>query len=96
MYVAWGFAGQFVFCVAGLQLVVATNAFSSVDWQHADQQKRAILDWIVSELLPAITDRTRRPRRTTGRVRAAEIPRQLPLPEDVLSPVAESASTVGG
>ncbi len=56
-YTAWGWGGQFVFCVPGLKLVVATHARYDVSGSVAQRQESAILDVIVNRVLPAVTDR---------------------------------------
>jgi CubicO group peptidase (beta-lactamase class C family) len=56
-YTAWGFGGQFIFCVPGLNLVVATHARNDVSNSTADQQHVAIIDIIINRIVPATTDR---------------------------------------
>jgi CubicO group peptidase (beta-lactamase class C family) len=56
-YTAWGYGGQFVFCVPGLKLVVATHARYDVFQSVATQQERAILEVIVNRIIRAATDR---------------------------------------
>jgi CubicO group peptidase (beta-lactamase class C family) len=56
-YTAWGYGGQFIFCVPGLKLVVATHARYDVFQSSATQQERAILNVIVNRVIPAATDR---------------------------------------
>ncbi len=67
VYLAWGWGGQFVFCVPGLDLVVATNAAWDVPSATADRQEEAILRVIVEDLLPAVGAAA--PRRPGGAVR---------------------------
>jgi len=45
-------AGQLVFCVPALEVVVATNARWNVSASVADLQERKILDVIIDEMLP--------------------------------------------
>jgi len=56
-YTAWGWGGQFIFCVPGLQLVVAVHSNPDVPGTVADAQETAVLDLIVNSILPAVTDR---------------------------------------
>jgi CubicO group peptidase (beta-lactamase class C family) len=64
VYTAWGWGGQFIFCVPGLQLVIAVHTDSGVSGAVADSQEAAVLDLIVNSILPAATDR--RVLRVTG------------------------------
>ncbi len=57
VYTAWGWGGQFVFCVPALKLVVAVNAPWGVNGTVANQHEAAILDIIVDRILPATHDR---------------------------------------
>lgn len=54
---AWGYGGQFIFCVPGLRLVVATHARRGIPRSLAAQQAAAILSLIVDRIVPAVTDR---------------------------------------
>ncbi len=56
-FTAWGFGGQLIFCVPGLDLVVATHARSEVSSSTAEQQHRAIVDIIINRIVAATTDR---------------------------------------
>ncbi|MCG6963747.1 MAG: serine hydrolase [Acidobacteria bacterium] len=56
-YTAWGYGGQFIFCVPGLKLVVATHARYDVSQTLASQQERGILGVIVNRIIPAAADR---------------------------------------
>jgi len=53
VYLAWGWGGQFVFCVPALDMVVATNANWNVGASEANRQEEAILEVIAGEILPA-------------------------------------------
>jgi CubicO group peptidase (beta-lactamase class C family) len=55
VYLAWGWGGQFAFCVPDLSLVVATAADGDVWAAQAEAQAVAILTIIVDELMPAVT-----------------------------------------
>lgn len=57
IHTAWGWAGQFIFCVPALDLVVAVHSNSTASGAVADIQERAVLDIIVNTILPAVTDR---------------------------------------
>ncbi len=57
IHIAWGWAGQFIFCVPALELVVAVHSQSTADGGVADIQERSVLDIIVNRILPAVTDR---------------------------------------
>jgi CubicO group peptidase (beta-lactamase class C family) len=59
LFTAWGWAGQYIFCVPALDLVVAVHSQSNPDGSVADQQEAAVLDIIVNQILPATTDRRR-------------------------------------
>jgi CubicO group peptidase (beta-lactamase class C family) len=59
LFTAWGWAGQYIFCVPALNLVVAVHSQSNPDGSIADQQEAAVLDIIVNQILPATTDRRR-------------------------------------
>jgi len=54
VFIAWGWGGQFSFCVPDLELVVATAADGMVEADQAEEQEIAILDVIVGEILPAV------------------------------------------
>ncbi len=54
MYLAWGWGGQFVFCVPDLDLVVATAADGEVYSAQAEAQELGILRAIVNDLLPGV------------------------------------------
>ena len=56
-FTAWGWAGQFIFCVPALDLVVATHSHSTASGAVANQQEAAVLDIIVNTILPGVTDR---------------------------------------
>ena len=58
VYLAWGWGGQFVFCVPDLELVVATAADGMVWSAQAEYQELAILDIIVNTLMPAVPNAT--------------------------------------
>jgi CubicO group peptidase (beta-lactamase class C family) len=55
VYLAWGWGGQFAFCVPDLSLVVATAADGDVWASQAEAQAVAILTIIVDQLMPAVT-----------------------------------------
>jgi CubicO group peptidase (beta-lactamase class C family) len=59
IFTAWGWGGQFIFCVPDLRLVIAVHSRSEVDAALANQQEAAILDVIVNRILPAVADRRR-------------------------------------
>jgi CubicO group peptidase (beta-lactamase class C family) len=65
VFIAWGWGGQFVFCVPALELVVATSSDWWVPLDQANVQETAILHAIVDELLPAVSDQD--PFRPSGR-----------------------------
>jgi len=69
VYTAWGWGGQFSFCVPELDLVVATAAHGDVLATQADAQERAILHVIVDEILPTMGATGKLPRRPEGRQR---------------------------
>ena len=77
IYTAWGWGGQFVFCVPGLELVIAVHCNSNVPGSVADAQEAAVLDIIVNTILPAVADR--RELRITG----LEVP-ELAAVDDVM------------
>lgn len=52
VFIAWGWGGQFVFCVPDLELVVATNARWNVYYSIADRQEREMMDVIVNHIQP--------------------------------------------
>jgi len=54
VFIAWGWGGQFAFCVPDLGLVVATAADGWVEQEQADAQEIAILNVIVEEVLPSM------------------------------------------
>jgi CubicO group peptidase (beta-lactamase class C family) len=56
-FTAWGFGGQSIFCVPGLDLVVATHARANVSNARAGEQHEAIFDIIINRIVPATTDR---------------------------------------
>ncbi|MCP4896112.1 MAG: serine hydrolase [bacterium] len=53
-FLAWGFAGQFVFCVPELDLVIVASSDGEVGWDEANDQEEAVLNLIVNEVLPAV------------------------------------------
>jgi CubicO group peptidase (beta-lactamase class C family) len=56
-YFANGFAGQFIFVVPGLDLViVATSGWHGMDWDAAGAQWAGVMDVIVNHVLPAVHD----------------------------------------
>jgi len=57
VFMAWGWGGQFAFCVPDLDLVVATAADGWVGTAEADRQERAILTVIVEQILPIVKPR---------------------------------------
>jgi CubicO group peptidase (beta-lactamase class C family) len=57
VFIAWGWGGQFAFCVPDLDLVVATAADGWVGTAEADHQERAILTVIVEQILPIVNPR---------------------------------------
>ena len=59
IYMALGHGGQFIFCVPSLKLVVAAHSNTGANDQAASLQIRSILDVIVNEILPTVTDRRR-------------------------------------
>ncbi len=61
VYLAWGWGGQFVFCVPAMDLVIATNANWNVGTAQADFQERAILDVVTGEMLPSVHRQPPRP-----------------------------------
>ncbi len=68
VFTAWGWAGQFVFCVPVLELVVAANcAPDRPTWEEANRVEAAVLDVIVHRIVPAARPRRHGPRRPGGR-----------------------------
>ena len=57
LFFALGHGGQFVLCFPELDMVAVTASASEVDWDRADQQERAVLEWVRQHLLPAVIDR---------------------------------------
>jgi len=57
IHTAWGWAGQFIFCVPSLELVIAVHSTSTPDGGVARSQEAAVLSIIVNDILPAVTDR---------------------------------------
>ncbi|MCG8608603.1 beta-lactamase family protein [bacterium] len=51
---AWGFAGQFIYCVPERNLVVITTADWRLTQQEATEQEKVILDLINKEVMPAV------------------------------------------
>lgn len=68
-FMAWGWGGQFIFCVPSLEVVVATNARWRVSASVADLQEREILDVIINEMLPLFPMRHPLARRSSYRLR---------------------------
>ncbi|MCB0729472.1 MAG: serine hydrolase [Ignavibacteriae bacterium] len=54
MYTAIGHGGQFVLCIPKLNLIVATNAFSDLWWDEANEQETTILNIIGNYIIPAV------------------------------------------
>ena len=54
VYLAWGWGGQFVFCIPQLDLVIATAADGEVSTARAEAQELGILGVIVNSLIPAV------------------------------------------
>lgn len=54
VFFAWGWGGQFSFCVPDLDLVVATAADGDVGSFLAERQEKAILEVIVDTIIPAV------------------------------------------
>lgn len=67
VFIAWGWGGQFAFCAPSLDLVVATTARWRVDEDAANRQEKAILEVIVTRLLPLFPARGRPPMRASRR-----------------------------
>ena len=57
IHTAWGWAGQFIFCVPALDLVVAVHSDSTPDGGVANQHEAGVLNIIVNGILPAVADR---------------------------------------
>ena len=53
-FFAWGYGGQFVFCVPDLNLVVTTTSQWQLSAADASAQERANMDLIVNKVLPAV------------------------------------------
>ena len=68
IFTAWGFAGQFVFCVPSLNLVVATASDGNVGWNEANVQEEQVLDLILERVLPAVIERQVIPQPAPGAV----------------------------
>ena len=74
VFLAWGWAGQFVFCVPELDLVVAANCDPDrPTWDAASRTEREVLEVIVHGILPAVRPRCHEPRRAAGRVRCGRL-----------------------
>ena len=54
VFSAIGHGGQFIICVPELDLVVATNAYSNVDWNQANIQELEILNIITTYIIPSV------------------------------------------
>ena len=54
IFTAIGHGGQFVLCVPDLNLIVATNAYSNIWWEEANEQELAILNIIGNYIIPAV------------------------------------------
>jgi CubicO group peptidase (beta-lactamase class C family) len=76
VFIAWGWGGQFAFCVPDLDLVVATTARYNVPEDTANRQERAILEAIVTRLLPVFPVPARPPMRASRRA--------IPVPSTAL------------
>ncbi len=71
VFLAWGWAGQFLFCVGELDLVVAANCDPDPPtWEAGSRAEREVLEVIVDRILPAVRPRRHGPRRATGRTRS--------------------------
>jgi CubicO group peptidase (beta-lactamase class C family) len=57
IFTAWGFAGQYVFCVPSLNLVIATASDGNVGWNEANDQEEQVLELIVNRILPTVRER---------------------------------------
>ena len=68
VFTAWGWGGQFAFCVPDLGLVVATAADGDVWDLQAERQETAILEVVVEQIIPAVSTDWRKPRRPAARV----------------------------
>lgn len=73
-YWAWGWGGQFVFCIPALQLVVAANHYYNVPYTQANGQEQAMLRLIVNQIIPAVTGEDPHRRLPEGRGSSASSP----------------------
>ena len=68
VFLAWGWAGQFVFCVPDLRLVIAANSDPDPPtWEAGERMEAAVLDVIVHGVLPSVRPGSPPPRRPGGR-----------------------------
>jgi CubicO group peptidase (beta-lactamase class C family) len=54
VYLAIGHGGQYIVVFPDLDLIVSTTAHSYVDWDTADLQEQAILEFVADHILPAV------------------------------------------
>jgi CubicO group peptidase (beta-lactamase class C family) len=54
VFLAWGYGGQFIYCVPDLQLVVATSAKWRGLGDQVEQQEQGILNLIANHIVPAV------------------------------------------
>lgn len=67
-FLAWGYGGQFVFCVPDLDLVVVTSSRGDVYGDAVGIQTRGVLHHLVDRILPAVRSRDyRQPGTSTPR-----------------------------
>lgn len=54
LHTAWGYGGQFVMLIPGLELLIVINSQSDVNWDVADTQELSILNLIRDHIIPAV------------------------------------------
>jgi len=55
VFMALGFAGQYIAVFPDLQLIIAVNSETTSNWKTADRQERGVLQIIADYLLPAVS-----------------------------------------
>lgn len=54
VWLAWGYGGQFIYCVPALNLVVVTATEWRLSEEEANASEKAILDVIANDIIPAV------------------------------------------